>query len=96
MKSSIDANNNCIFPVVDPSFNSDLVVRSLPSPASSDKTPGEAVDAQPSPPSSDEAPREAVEAPPSPTSSDETPGDVVNAKRGNFAFSLHNGSKTQD
>ncbi|KAF7062147.1 hypothetical protein CFC21_068782 [Triticum aestivum] len=55
----------------------DLVVRALPSPASSDETAGEAVDAPPSPPSSGEMAGEAVGAQPSPLSSDETPGEAV-------------------
>uniref|UniRef100_M8AQV5 Glycosyltransferase 61 catalytic domain-containing protein n=1 Tax=Aegilops tauschii TaxID=37682 RepID=M8AQV5_AEGTA len=57
----------------------DLAVRAPPSPASTDETPGEAVDAQPSPPSSDETPGEAVHAQPSPASSNQTPGEAVEA-----------------
>uniref|UniRef100_M8C7B6 Glycosyltransferase 61 catalytic domain-containing protein n=1 Tax=Aegilops tauschii TaxID=37682 RepID=M8C7B6_AEGTA len=50
-----------------------------PSPASSDQTPGEAVDAPPSPTSRHETPGKVVGAPPSPTTSDQTPSVAVDA-----------------
>ncbi|KAM3223156.1 hypothetical protein ACQJBY_056858 [Aegilops geniculata] len=64
-----------------PSFNSDLVSHAPPSPASSEQTLGEAVDAPPSPATSDQTPGAAVDAPPSPASRDETPGDVISANK---------------
>ncbi|VAI52267.1 unnamed protein product [Triticum turgidum subsp. durum] len=69
------------------SFNSDLVGHAPPpSPASSQQTPAEAVDAPPSPATSDQTPGAAVDTPPSPAPRDETPGNIVSANKSQHIY----------